>query len=283
MTLMDIRGIIQQIVRLQDLLDAQEQTTLAGNAASTEGLDRIIEKTRKQLPKEENRHIEKLLRRGERIIAPVHNACCTGCGISLTPSALQDVRQLKKLSHCTSCSRILYIPETVPQGSSPLSGKAMARKSGIDKYSSPALMMPHIAAMDTEALISCMAERLGGEGYIDDTKALTQMALEREKIVTTAVQNGIAFPHVRGIEGSGLIMALGTSRKGFRFCPDAKTLSKIFFFMIVPTAASAFYLKLLSGLSKALSTADKRRQLLAAKEPLKLWKALRETTQKEIS
>ena len=46
----------------------------------------------------------------------------------------------------------------------------------------------------------------------------------------------------------GLTLALGVSKKGVRF-DDAGNVVNIVFFITIPTAVSAFYLRLMSGLT----------------------------------
>ena len=52
--------------------------------------------------------------------------------------------------------------------------------------------------------------------------------------------------------------------------------------MVIPTAASAFYLKLLSGLTQSFSTKEARDALVAAKTQEELWKILAKATKKTI-
>ena len=53
--------------------------------------------------------------------------------------------------------------------------------------------------------------------------------------------------------------------------------------MVIPTAASAFYLKLLSGLSQVFQKAENREKLLEAETSEKMWKALVKATRLAIS
>ena len=78
-------------------------------------------------------------------------------------------------------------------------------------------------------------------------------------------------------------MALGIHKKGIRFGGPGRTLTRVFFFMVIPTATSAFYLKLLSGLSQTFRDIESRDALLAAADdPEALWKALIKSTRKTI-
>ena len=96
------------------------------------------------------------------------------------------------------------------------------------------------------------------------------------------MDHGLAFPHVRGVEGGGLTMALGISHKGIRANPSERTLTHIVFFIVIPTAASVFYLRLLAGIVQTFSKKNEREKLLEAKTPEELWAALVKATRNTI-
>jgi mannitol/fructose-specific phosphotransferase system IIA component (Ntr-type) len=123
---------------------------------------------------------------------------------------------------------------------------------------------------------------MADEALVENPDQLLNMALQRESIVSTAADNGLAFPHVRSVEGGGLTMALGINRKGIKFDETGRMLTRIFFFVVIPTAASAFYLKLLADLSRSYQEKSARDALLAARTDEELWKALLRTTKKEV-
>ena len=75
-------------------------------------------------------------------------------------------------------------------------------------------------------------------------------------------------------------MAVGISRKGIKFGGPGRMLTRIFFFVVIPTATSAFYLKLISDLSRTYRDKEARELLLEAKTDEELWKALIKSTRK---
>jgi mannitol/fructose-specific phosphotransferase system IIA component (Ntr-type) len=79
-----------------------------------------------------------------------------------------------------------------------------------------------------------------------------------------------------------LTLALGISAKGIKFDGHDKNLTKIIFFLVIPTAASAFYLKLLAGLAETFTDAEARKALSAEETPEKLWKTLIKLTKKTV-
>jgi mannitol/fructose-specific phosphotransferase system IIA component (Ntr-type) len=143
-------------------------------------------------------------------------------------------------------------------------------------------MIPRLQSEDKDGVITELAMKMGAEGFVDDADKLLEEALRREAIFSTAVEHGLAFPHVRNVEGGGLTFALGIHRKGIKFDGPGGKLTRIVFFIVIPTAASAFYLKLLAGLTETFMRAPARKALVAETEPLKLWKALVKLTRATI-
>jgi mannitol/fructose-specific phosphotransferase system IIA component (Ntr-type) len=156
-------------------------------------------------------------------------------------------------------------------------------KVGIERFSSVDLMIPRLEATDRDGAIAEIAHLMEEKKFIDSGSLLTGEALKREAIVSTAVDHGLAFPHVRGVDGGGLTVALGVSEKGLKFGGASRTLTRVIFFMTIPTAASAFYLKLLSGLTQAFRKEEAREKLLACEKPEDLWKQLVKLTKTTIS
>ena len=87
---------------------------------------------------------------------------------------------------------------------------------------------------------------------------------------------------MRGIEGGGLSLALGVSRKGIPWGGADGGVANFVFFSTIPTAVSTFYLRLLAGLADAFSREANRKDILAAKTPEELWKALVKTTRRTV-
>ena len=143
-------------------------------------------------------------------------------------------------------------------------------------------MVPLLQSNERDEAISELAFKMEKEGFVDDGARLYEEVLQREAVINTAVDHGIAFPHVRGVEGGGLTLALGISNKGVRFDPIARMLTHIIFFIVIPTAASVFYLRLLSGLMQTFTCKEAREKLLSAKTADKLWAALVKTTRSTI-
>jgi len=274
--------LINQLIQLQELVVANMQKKVAMPKARLEELEKSIMALGSDLPQQVKSHFNRLLAKHPEAIVPVSSGTCAGCGMALTKSLVQSVHKAEQMNRCPNCARFLYYPEQLIERERTSRVYGEARKTGIGRFTSPELMMVSLKGATPEEVLGEICARMAEEGFVEDDKHLLDLALQREAIVSTAVDNGLAFPHVRGVEGGGLSIVVGIHRKGVKFGGPGRTLSRIFFFTAIPTATSAFYLKLLSGLSRIFREKEPREALLAAKTEDDLWKALIKATKKMI-
>lgn len=276
--------VVSQLVQLQELLLIRDEQKVAlGTGSEHLGhLDASIQSMTGKLPRDTRTLFEKLQKKDHIVIAPVADGICAVCGMTLPISLVQAVRMAREILSCPTCARMLYYPEAPPRRVGKRPRRSAPRKVGVARFSSEALMVPRLQSTGKADIITELAYKMEDEGFVDKAEKLVEAALERENIVSTAIGHGLAVPHVRGVEGGGLTLALGTSTKGVKWDASSKKLTRIVFFLVIPTAAAAFYLKLLSGLSETFSKADARKAITAEKDPAKLWKALVKVTRSTI-
>ncbi|MCA1808708.1 MAG: PTS sugar transporter subunit IIA, partial [Lentisphaerae bacterium] len=242
--------LINQLVQLQELILVRSEQDAAMFTKHTSQLDKSISSLCATLPEDVRQLFQKIEKRDILAIVPISNNVCSGCGLSLPVSLIYSIRAGEKLFQCPNCARILYYPEVRPRRISRRdAGRARPRRAGIARFTSQSLMLPQLQSNERDKVIEEMAMRLETEGFVDNGAKLIEAALAREAIINTSVEHGLAFPHVRGVEGGGLTLALGLSQKGVRFDTAGRSLTHIIFFIVIPTAASVFYLRLLSGLT----------------------------------
>jgi PTS system nitrogen regulatory IIA component len=273
-------SLINQMIQLQELVVADMQKKATMPKARLDELEKSIEALGADLPQQVKSHFNRLVQKHPEAIVPVANDLCTGCGMGLTKSLIQTVHKADGLTRCPNCARFLYYPEQLVTRERVSRSYGVARKTGISRFTSPELMMVSLKGATGEDVLEEICTRMAEEKFVDDGAHLLDMALQREAIISTAVDNGMAFPHVRGVEGGGLSMAVGIHKKGVKFGGPGRTLTRIFFFVVIPTATSAFYLKLISGLSRAFRDKEASELLLAATTEQELWKTLIKVTKK---
>lgn len=277
--------LVNHLVQLQELtLVRDEQKVTPAGLSRLAQLDASIKAMTEQLPPDICGMFVKLHKKDHVVLAPVSEGICAVCGMRLPISLVQAVRLGREIHNCPSCARIMYCCEQMqaPKRLGKTPRRTDPRKVGIARFTSETLMIPRLEAGDKEGVIRELAYKMEYEGFVDHADKLVDIALRREAILCTAVDHGLAFPHARGVEGGGLTLALGLSPKGVDFGGTGDNLTKIVFLLAIPTAASAFYLRLLAGLTETFMKAENRKVLLAEKEPGKLWKTLAKVTRATI-
>ena len=278
-----MKNQINLLNQLQELVFTRDELHQAGDWSHTDALDRAIDDLSAKLDPQPRALYQRLYKKSHIVMAPMSDGCCAGCGMRLPISQVQQVRMAKTLQTCSSCGRMLYNEEEdAPRyiGEKPTRGEP--RKTGISRFSAEELMVCDLKGDTTEAVIGELAQAMSDNRFVSNPAALVEAAMERESVLSTAASNGLAFPHVRGVEGGGLTLALGVSKKGFKY-DAAGTIVHLVFFSVIPVAVSPFYMRLMSVLAEAFSKETNRTALLsAAKSPAELWKAFMKTTRHAV-
>ena len=132
-----------------------------------------------------------------------------------------------------------------------------------------------------EEAIAELSNAMAAGGFVSDGEALARLALEREALLTTRMEVGVAVPHVRGVEGGSLAFALGISKDGIVWDDSGEKVNFIVL-SAIPSAGSAFFLKLMSDLMAVVRRKASRLALLEAKDSASLWTALERATNRII-
>lgn len=274
--------VVNHLIQLQELSLIRDEQKASSQLKHLQQLDASIKSMTAKLPPDTRVMHEKLSKRDPIVVSAISDSHCAVCGMRLAISFIQAVRIAREVLACPNCARMLYFPETSVRRVAAATRRTAPRKIGISRFSSHTLMIPRLAADTKEEAIREIGLTMAREGFVDNGERFVEEALRREAILSTAVDHGVAFPHVRGVEGGGLAMALGISEKGVDFGGVTKTKVKIVFLMAIPSAASAFYLKLLAGLAQTLMDPENRKALAAEKDPEGLWKVLNKMTRSTI-
>ena len=269
-----MNNILNQLIQLQELNFAKEEQKASNSKMPLAQLEKSIAAIRAQLPDSVAERYDRLQTRYPLAVVPLSNGSCSRCGLAVPHNVVNAAKAGEELQTCPHCGRFLFFPDTVArQPKKKFEGKRPV-EVGIARFSAANLMVPRLAATTREGVIGELAKALGEGGFVEDESTVIELALRREAIVSTAVEHGLAFPHVRDVEGGGLTFAVGMKERGIDFGAPEDHLSKIFFFIVIPTAATAFYLRLLAGLVRTFDSSDARKELLDCDEPLKMWKTL---------
>ncbi|MDP8215043.1 MAG: cation:proton antiporter [Candidatus Euphemobacter frigidus] len=102
------------------------------------------------------------------------------------------------------------------------------------------------------------------------------MLLDRERDISTGMQDGIAFPHARTDIVHQLITVVGVKKEGVDFNSFDGQPAYIFVATLIPEGKPKPYLKLTAVLSRFLSVEENRERMIACRSNRELYMILRE-------
>ena len=118
-----------------------------------------------------------------------------------------------------------------------------------------------LAGTTREACIKELIEMLQKEKIISNKNNIYEAVLEREKIMTTGVGNGIAIPHCKHKDSPEFAVCLGIHQAGVDFKSIDQNNVNIIFLLIGPENNPGLHIKLLSRISRLMSNEELRNQL----------------------
>ena len=113
-----------------------------------------------------------------------------------------------------------------------------------------------------------------------DPEAMLQVLLERERLGSTGIGDGIAIPHgkLQGLDE--ILLSFGRSSEGIAFdAMDGKPVH-LFFLLMAPENSAGLHLKILAKISRMLKDPALRDNLLRAKSKERIWRIIEEQEQK---
>jgi len=95
-------------------------------------------------------------------------------------------------------------------------------------------------------------------------EALVEVLLERERLGSTGIGDGIAIPHGKIQDLDELILSFGRSAQGIEFDSMDGRPTHLFFLLIAPENSAGIHLRALAKISRLLKSAHFRQRLLEA-------------------
>lgn len=111
-----------------------------------------------------------------------------------------------------------------------------------------------------------VAAQLDGHPAVTNYASFYRELLQRERLDTTVLGNGIALPHARTEHVAHMVLAVGRSDAGIAFDNPAETVH-LLFVLGTPKATVSDYLQVVSTLCRLLKNSANRTALLTAATP----------------
>jgi len=117
-------------------------------------------------------------------------------------------------------------------------------------FTTGGLIIPHLRGQDVATVIQELSRALQREARVPDLLPFYHAALNREFLVSTDMEAGIAFPHARLPGLKELSFALGRSAEPLTWGMRSTRSIRLVFLIAVPATDSTHYLLLISGLAR---------------------------------
>lgn len=108
---------------------------------------------------------------------------------------------------------------------------------------------------------------------------LVRVLMERERLGSTGIGNGIGIPHGKLKTIDRLLMGFGLSREGVDFDSMDQRPTHIFFLLVTPENSTGLHLKLLARISKLLKDEPFKQQIMSAANREEILAAIMERDQ----
>jgi len=126
-----------------------------------------------------------------------------------------------------------------------------------------------------DEIIGELVDSLDVGEVITDRDKVLQAVLEREKIMSTGIGDGIAIPHGKSDAVVRLAAALGTQRRGVDFESLDGEPAYVFFLLVSPANVSGPHIKALARISRLLKNDDFKKRLIAADSPAQIMESIK--------
>lgn len=275
---------LETLRKMQDLFLTRAECVARENAENADALSKEIEALAETLDQRVRALYARISASRPLFMSAMHNGKCSGCGMQVPEATSRMVRMAAHLVTCTTCGRILYDNAGAVASARKVEvvdDENISKVRGIARFSDKSLMVPDLKAATMEDAIAELSRAMADGGFVSDGEALARLALEREAILTTRMEAGVAVPHVRGVEGGALAFALGISREGIVWDDSGEKVNFIVL-SAIPSAGAAFFLKLMSDLMAVFRRKSSRLALLEANDSASLWTALDKATSRII-
>ncbi len=112
----------------------------------------------------------------------------------------------------------------------------------------------------------------------EDTEAITNALIEREKSMSTGIGNGVAIPHCSTTRVNEIVSIMALCPRGINFEAIDNEPVKIIILLIVPKDKLTQHIKTLANIAKMMSDVELREKILSLKTADTILKTLKNYT-----
>ncbi len=136
----------------------------------------------------------------------------------------------------------------------------------LKKVLTPSAISCDLPGNSKEEILESLMDLAMTTGKVKDRNAAMRSILERERKMSTGIQNGVAIPHGKTEVVDELVACVGIKRGGGDFDALDGEKSRIFIMTLSPVNRSGPHVQFLAEISQLLTDSQKRERLLKAKD-----------------
>src|SRR5437016_1561951 len=136
------------------------------------------------------------------------------------------------------------------------------------------LILPELTASDKPGVLAELSGALARAHPSLSAGRLTEVLLEREKLGSTGVGEGVAIPHGKLPGVPGLLAAFGRAPRGIEFDAIDKRPAQLFFVLFAPENSAGIHLKALARISRLFKNPSFRKSILDAKDGMAVYRLI---------
>ena len=138
----------------------------------------------------------------------------------------------------------------------------------------PEMVVPDLAGRDKNAVLQELAAHLASHMDGATSERVFQVLLDREKLASTAIGEGVAIPHGKLAALPKLSACLGRSLPGVDFESMDGRPTHVFFVLVAPEHSTGEHLKALARISRLFKDPEFRTRLMEAKDAVDLFRVV---------
>ena len=138
----------------------------------------------------------------------------------------------------------------------------------------PELIVSELHAHDKTEVIKELADHLAGHVPGVDRESLAKVLLERERLASTAIGEGVAIPHGKLDAVGKLVACVGRAPGGVDFDSMDGRPTHLFFVLVAPENSTGVHLKALARISRLFKDPEFRTRLMQAKDAAEIYKVI---------
>jgi PTS system nitrogen regulatory IIA component len=141
-------------------------------------------------------------------------------------------------------------------------------------------VIPDLKGTDKGSVLKELSSVLVTPCQMTSVEDLVQVLLDREKLGSTGIGEGIAIPHGRLKKLKNFFISFGRSVKGVDFDSIDRKPSQLFFLVMAPENSAVDNLKLLSRIVTLLKEPSFKKRLMGARSQKELFQIISEEDEK---